>query len=186
MILSKNVEVIEKSAFENCYGFVGSLTLPKSIQNVESRVFYNCSGFDKSLVLPSLARIRSRSFSLTNFEEIKYLGKTSPICDSDIGLPIDQEVIIPSDYLNDSFCYLHIRKIDKKDKKDKKAFIIGGVLGSILLCTILLCIIFFVYKYNKNEVYQPLTNPPLNDSVSTILDQSQENQLFSHLLKNND
>ena len=41
-----------KSAFEDCTGFTGTLTLPNNIRRIEQSAFENCTGFTGNLVFP--------------------------------------------------------------------------------------------------------------------------------------
>ena len=47
------VTAIGNSAFSNCTGFTGSLTIPNSVTSIGSYAFYGCSGFTGSLTIPN-------------------------------------------------------------------------------------------------------------------------------------
>ncbi len=47
-----NVTVIGNSAFRDCTGFTGSLTIPGSVTTIGSNAFFLCSGFTGSLTIP--------------------------------------------------------------------------------------------------------------------------------------
>lgn len=48
-----NVTSIGESAFYNCSGLTGSLTIPYSVTYIGSYAFYRCSGFSGSLTIPN-------------------------------------------------------------------------------------------------------------------------------------
>jgi hypothetical protein len=53
LTIPNSVTSIGQSAFAGCSGFTGSLTLSNTITSIEERVFYGCSGFTGSLTIPN-------------------------------------------------------------------------------------------------------------------------------------
>ncbi len=51
LVLEEGITHIGNSAFDNCSGFNGSLTIPNSVTTIGNEAFYNCSGFDGSLTI---------------------------------------------------------------------------------------------------------------------------------------
>ena len=47
------VVAIGASAFSNCYGLTGSLTIPNTVVSLADHAFFGCSGFDGVLTIPS-------------------------------------------------------------------------------------------------------------------------------------
>ncbi|MEG2842008.1 MAG: leucine-rich repeat protein, partial [Ruthenibacterium sp.] len=63
IIDGKTVTAIEESAFRDCTGFTGSLTIPNSVTTIGNDAFDDCSGFTGSLTIPnSVTTIGSNAF----------------------------------------------------------------------------------------------------------------------------
>ena len=68
------VTAIGESAFANCNGLTGSLTIPNTVVSLADYAFFGCSGFDGALTIPaSVTSIGSSVFmSCPNFTQIIY------------------------------------------------------------------------------------------------------------------
>ncbi|MBQ5958353.1 MAG: leucine-rich repeat domain-containing protein [Bacteroidales bacterium] len=53
LTIPNSVTEIGNYAFYNCSGFTGSLTIPNSVTEIGNYAFYNCSGFTGSLTIPN-------------------------------------------------------------------------------------------------------------------------------------
>ncbi|MBR6272006.1 MAG: leucine-rich repeat domain-containing protein, partial [Bacteroidales bacterium] len=53
LTIPNTVTMIDNYAFYNCSGFTGSLTIPNSVTAIGMYAFYNCSGFTGSLTIPN-------------------------------------------------------------------------------------------------------------------------------------
>ena len=53
LLLGNSVTSIGNSAFNNCSGFTGSLTIPSSVTSIGNSAFQDCSGFTGTLTIPS-------------------------------------------------------------------------------------------------------------------------------------
>ena len=51
--LEPTLTSVGSSAFYECFGLTGSLTLPTGLTSIGSGAFYRCDGFTGSLTLPS-------------------------------------------------------------------------------------------------------------------------------------
>lgn len=68
------VTAIGTSAFSNCNGLTGSLTIPNTVVSLADHAFFGCSGFDGALTIPaSVTSIGSQVFmTCPNFTKIIY------------------------------------------------------------------------------------------------------------------
>ena len=52
-VMPSTVVIIGTSAFENCTGLTGTLSIPSNVTSIEDRAFYGCSGLTGTLTIPT-------------------------------------------------------------------------------------------------------------------------------------
>ncbi len=76
IVIGNGVVSIPSSAFRNCTGLVGHLTIPSGVKMIGSFAFYNCSGLNGELILPdSITTINAYVFCRCSGIDSLVLGK---------------------------------------------------------------------------------------------------------------
>ena len=159
-----NLHKVGAHAFDGCTGFSGTLSFISILNNelsIEESAFKDCTGFKDGRLLFSFDRsnikaeerttyylkIEQNAFENTKFKDIRYLGRTQPDCDCDIGLPSRKGIHTSSNYEDNSFCGnpLHKSKLSG-----------GAIAGIVIACIVVVAIIvalavFFILKNKKNK-----------------------------------
>ncbi|KAK8834836.1 hypothetical protein M9Y10_021493 [Tritrichomonas musculus] len=155
LIFDRYLLKVGEYAFADCTGFSGTLSFRSIMNNelsIEDSAFKGCTGFkDGSLLFimdrsdsdlqPSkiyYLKIERNAFEDIKFKDIRYIGRTQPDCDCDIGLPSRKGIHTSSNYEGKSFCGnpLHKSKLSG-----------GAIAGIVIACIVVVAIIIFVVVY---------------------------------------